>query len=547
MHLHAPGWPAQWVAPPTTLLPSLLAVTLSACGITTQTVCGDGILQFGETCDPALIIGQPGACPQQCEDGNPCTTDKLVGDPALCTAVCQHGPSPGCKAGCGDGVLQPHELCDPAIPPEAPGACPASCDDGSACTVDSRSGTPKDCSVQCKHTSIRDCVAGDGCCPLGCPPQVDSDCTDVCGNGILGPNELCDPLIPEGAPGACPTRCDDGKVCTSDRLLGDPSHCNVRCEFRTISYCEPGDGCCPWICGFYDDSDCPPPAGGAGVPCTTDSDCLLPGAAPGLRCLTQEQTGWPGGVCSLGCMTQGDCPQASRCVDLAEIKERVCLPGCLDDVDCKRPGHACLGGAQQGAAQQGSAQQAGAQQVCVPRADGPLGAPIGTSCTSTRQCSGDTLGFCLTEAGHGFKTGYCSQRCGAGRPCRPESHCLLDAPTGRQLCAGGCRSRVDCGPAVHAGVDCYDADRDGVLECWRGFGRIGDPCSEPGHCLGGECLTGMLWPAGYCSQTCNAGTPGVCPDGGRCSVLPGNKCLAACMTSSECREGYQCGRLLVCE
>ena len=510
--------------------------------------CGDGTLQPYELCDPAIPTGAPGACPTSCDDQNACTVDTLTGNPMQCSASCAHKPIDRCVSGdgccpatcqgamdrdcpCGDGILQPDELCDPAIAAGAPGACPVSCDDAQACTLDVPTGNAATCDAACEHRAIQTCQPGDGCCGPGCSVATDPDCSAMCGDGVLQPpRETCDPMIAAGLGGACPMSCDDGIACTQDRLVGSAAQCNVVCERRAITYCQPGDGCCPSSCGFYEDSDCPPPAGGVGVPCAADGDCLLPGAAPGLRCLTQEQTGWPGGVCSLGCMTQGDCPQASRCVGLAEMKQRVCLPGCLADADCERPGHACLGGA---------------RHVCVPRADWPFGSPVGTRCMSSHDCTGDALGFCLTEAGHGFKTGYCSHRCDDGQPCPPHSHCLLDAPTGRQLCVKQCEFRSRCGAPVESGVDCYDADRDGVRECWKGFGRIGDPCARPLDCPGGECLTGMLWPAGYCTRACSVGMPGSCPDGGSCQLLGQRaSCLAGCTMESECREDYRCDLIL---
>jgi cysteine-rich repeat protein len=36
------------------------------------------------------------------------------------------------------------------------------------------------------------CSNGDGCCPTGCNAANDSDCTAVCGNSVVEPNEVCD-------------------------------------------------------------------------------------------------------------------------------------------------------------------------------------------------------------------------------------------------------------------------------------------------------------------------------------------------------------------
>jgi hypothetical protein len=152
-------------------------------------VCGDGNIEAGETCDP------PESCPTSCEDdGNACTSDALEGSAADCTARC-HAPiltcsmtSDGCCAagctgkndadcsGCGNNKIDPGETCD--------GNCPASCDDGDACTLDSLSGSAASCSAVCVHSGTKACVSGDGCCPAGCSNGQDSDC---CGNPGGGP------------------------------------------------------------------------------------------------------------------------------------------------------------------------------------------------------------------------------------------------------------------------------------------------------------------------------------------------------------------------
>lgn len=73
--------------------------------------CGNGQLDDDEDCDPAILTGQPGACPvvADCNDQNPCTTDELVGLAAECTARCLRTPLPAC---CGNGEKEGTEGCD---------------------------------------------------------------------------------------------------------------------------------------------------------------------------------------------------------------------------------------------------------------------------------------------------------------------------------------------------------------------------------------------------------------------------------------------------
>jgi len=216
------------------------------------TECGDGVITGDETCDP----GAPNAhCPADCGDGDPCTADAMAGDPAACTARCMHSPVSALKGGdqccpkggtavtdsdcaavCGNGVVEPGEACD--------GKCPASCDDGNACTADSMSGTGMECSTMCSHTPIVDARSGDGCCPDGANANTDRDCKPVCGNGVHEGSETCD--------GDCPN-CDDGDPCTSDSATGSADACSVVCSHTPV-----GQACCRTDadCGGLNRTEC---------------------------------------------------------------------------------------------------------------------------------------------------------------------------------------------------------------------------------------------------------------------------------------------------
>ena len=146
-----------------------------------SSTCGNGALDNKETCDTKIAAGEAGACPDACDDNNSCTDDELInggGCAAQCTftaiITCKKGdgccPSgcdstqdDDCSASCGNGKLETGEKCDKAIVPGQPGACPASCDDGKACTTDTllNVGT---CNAQCQHMVIKQCKSGDNCC-----------------------------------------------------------------------------------------------------------------------------------------------------------------------------------------------------------------------------------------------------------------------------------------------------------------------------------------------------------------------------------------------
>ncbi len=269
-------------------------------------VCGDGEAGPGEACD----------------DGN-----RLPDD----------GCSPGCALECGDGRVSGDELCDPAIASGA-GSCPASCDDGLACTTDTLTGAG--CSAACVATEITVSRDDDGCCPTGASSLVDRDCPVVCGNGLFELGELCDTAIARGV-GSCPSRCDDGAVCTADVLV-DGGSCTAACVSTPITLPAGGDGCCPLGATLATDSDCSPACGdgvlSSGEVCDTGIASGDAGSCPaacddGMVCTRDVLTGE--GSCGATCTftilppTAGDgcCPPGATIAT-----DDDCAPRCGDGV-----------------------------------------------------------------------------------------------------------------------------------------------------------------------------------------------------------------------
>ncbi len=286
--------------------------------------CGDGVVQTGngETCDVAIAAGLPGACPTSCSDGVACTQDVLVGA-RTCAAACLFVPikaaragdgccppgadatlDPDCAPVCGDGIVEaPTETCDYAV---AAGACPSACGASvtGTCSNVHLEGSPGACSAACVAHPITTCVGGDGCCPTWCTIANDSDCPEICGDGVLSPDETCDRAITAGLPGACARTCDDGDACTSDWASGTIEACSRACSHTPVTACRTGDGCCPPGCTAAADHDCAPVCGdgllGAGETCDPPATCPVTCPDDGDPC-TREVLVGDGDHCDAVC------------------------------------------------------------------------------------------------------------------------------------------------------------------------------------------------------------------------------------------------------
>ncbi len=80
----------------------------------------------------------------------------------------------------------------------------------------------------------------------------------ACNDGILDAPETCDPGIPAGMTGACPTTCmASGDSCNPNRKNPDPAQaCNMTCIIVPIVECKNFDGCCPEGCTEANDTEC---------------------------------------------------------------------------------------------------------------------------------------------------------------------------------------------------------------------------------------------------------------------------------------------------
>jgi cysteine-rich repeat protein len=178
-------------------------------------VCGNGVLEPDETCDPSA-----GECPV-CVSRDPCSNVVTHGAAETCDVSCEFSPveecrdDDGCCPGacnsvndgdcvprCGNSVLEAGERCEAGS--DKP--CDTACDDKNSCTRDTRTGSVDKCNLVCTHTRITEAHDADGCCPAGLNANDDVDCPAICGNRVVEPDEACDDGNHDAGDG-CPEDC----------------------------------------------------------------------------------------------------------------------------------------------------------------------------------------------------------------------------------------------------------------------------------------------------------------------------------------------------
>ncbi|HXU06939.1 MAG TPA: hypothetical protein VN903_38565, partial [Polyangia bacterium] len=317
--------------------------------------CGNGRVESGETCDPSsTCMTQMTAC---VSDANNVRTSS--GSVTACTYVCTTtaracGPADGfCPTGCGptmdvdcpgcgNGRIESGETCD--VSPAAVICSSINCNDGDACTTDTRTGANATCNVACTHAAVTACTSGDGCCPSACNRNNDTDCAAVCGNGVVESGETCD--VSPATVICSAINCNDGDACTTDTRTGANATCNVACTHAAITACTTGDGCCPGgglgACNRNNDTDCAAVCGNGAVETGETCDTAIANSCP-TSC-AQQACVLPQlvnrGTCTAACVDQG--VRQTMCVD-----GDGCCPGAptncsdINDTDCPTPNDTC--------------------------------------------------------------------------------------------------------------------------------------------------------------------------------------------------------------
>ena len=412
-----------------------------------EAVCGNGALEPGELCDDGNTSANDG-CSADCLEQDPDFDCSVAGQPCKNTVVC------------GNGVIEGNELCD----------------DGNTSASDG-------CSADC--SSVEE---GFGCARPGKP------CVElpVCGNGERERGE----------------ECDDGQ---SPPTGGDG--CSEACLLESGFWCpNPGQACSALACGDgvrtpdegCDDGQNPPLDGDgcsslceveAGWRCSTSGCATICG--DGLMAGVEEcddQGRISGDGCSAACTEEpfhSSSNEPSVCVSTIECGNASVEPGEI----CDPPGtDGCLPGCESFSPDVGGGSTCGnsvieAGEVCDP----PM---VGAGCT---------LG-CVVEDGWSCpRQGVCFELpvCGDG---------ILHATLGEECDDGNGAANDGCTSCV-------------VDDSWSCYGL------EPSLCVQEICGNGVRTPSEECDDgngATNDGCTGCLVQDGWACPIPDQSCLARC-------------------
>jgi cysteine-rich repeat protein len=368
-----------------------------------------------------------------------------------------------CHPACGDGVVSGSEHCDRALLAGESGVCPLWCPDLDACTPQRVSGSALSCDAHCVAAPITRARAGDGCCPSGANANSDADCASECGNEIVESGEMCEP----GSEAGCPTSCRHEDACMIGELSGDPTMCNVACNWTRIEQCRDGDECCPSGCDQTEDSDCEASCGngaleqgercdnGTSTPCPSDCDdddaCTsdtLTGSARSCdaRCehRTISATTGGDGCCPQGANASNDSDCGAVCGNWVREGSEQCDDGNL------RSGDGCASDCKTEAEQAPET-----EDEPTPDAESQCLSLLGNP---TDACSGCVCETCENEviACRGAKNADEAKQCRDVYSCAAANRCvgtLCYCQSGTQQCTSGtpdgpCRTQIEA--AAHS-------------------------------------------------------------------------------------------------
>ncbi len=304
-----------------------------------QEVCGDGVIEPGESCDDGNTASGDG-CSSTCQlegDYYACIPDKPCVDTRNCeelaeAGLVEAGADSGCSAPpkvavCGDGFLDPGEACDTGADVGAPASgCAADCSaafQGYVCLTAGQNCTNTWVCGDGKIEGSEQCDEGPGNqtagCSSTCTITAGWSCTipDVpcvaakCGDGIVAGSEQCD-VGTHTQPG-CDASCHLAAVTTVTQASSTTQPKTVVTNYA-CSYATPNPGyetCAPTSCGDHvieGTERCDDGNNKAYDGCS--ADCQLEPSCPNGACVAVCGDGlvfdWAGEACDDGNTLNGD-------------------------------------------------------------------------------------------------------------------------------------------------------------------------------------------------------------------------------------------------
>ncbi len=488
------------------------------CNTNPGPVCGNGILEDGESCDdgnPVPGDGCSGLC--RIEPNYICPTP---GQPCISTIVCGDGKISGNEA-CDDGNATGNDGCSADCGAVEQGyTCPTP---GQACV---RTTTPPVCGnghVETNETcDDSNTTSGDGCsssCQIEsgytCPtPGSLCHLSQYCGDGVLNNTEQCD----DGnlKPGDCcdgnchlepnctcttpsPPLSPPKQVCSSTMVCGDGTRTGT--EACDDGNTKSGDGCSA-DCTTVEPGFTCPPSGGA---CTAVATATCGNAILEAGEYCDDGNSKSGDGCSADCHVEAGyvCPTVGKaCNTIAR-----CGDG---NVDYQRL-ESCDDG--------NNADGDGCSAKCT--------IELGWSCTTTQTSTGANISHCVNNTACGDKKITGAETCDDGNTVSGDgcsSTCQLEAGWVCPVVGVSCRA-AECGDGLKVGLE----------DCDDGNTVSGDGCSstcdlEPGY----VCPTvGQACRKTVCGDGIPEGSE-QCDDG---NLIPYDGCSPTCTIEPKCANG----------
>lgn len=183
------------------------------------------------------------------------------------------------------------------------------------------------------------------------------------------------------------------------------------------------------------------------------------------------------------------------------------------------------------------------------RGSGLADGRVGRACRSASDCGGGSCMTTIPIANTPYPDGYCTGQCNRDEECGERGVCVPGLFGRAGSCYLGCD---DAHPCEREGYRCRVVSNVG--RCIAAppplpDGRAGSACASDSDCGGAamSCNTSLgstPAPGGYCSVACavseDCGKGGVCINGISIVTIASGRCLKACTSASECREGYEC-------